>query len=97
MDESFTNPERDHPRIMSGRNRAGYYWQAGDYYITAYPSPPGWEARIRSWRWGRSILVVDNHFRSDAEATNWCRRLANLLAEDRRDGGRGTAAGRTRS
>jgi hypothetical protein len=93
MAESFTNPERDLPRIRSGRNGAGYYWQAGDSYITAYPGPPAWEARTRSRRWGRSVLVVDNHFRSDAEATNRCRRLADVLAEDRRDGDRGAIVG----
>jgi hypothetical protein len=73
------------PGIIVGRNQDSHYWHVGDYFLTAYPTPEGWEVRVRGQAWGATGLLLDGHFATEAEALDWCARLAAVFARDQAD------------
>jgi hypothetical protein len=77
--------DRPAPPIIAGRAGAALYWHVGDYFLTAYPSAMGWEARVRDRRAGTELLL-DGLFAAESDAVAWCRRMAAVFAEDQAGG-----------
>ena len=78
-------PSMKVPTIITGRNDAGHYWHVGEYFLTAYPTPRGWHVRVRNRASGATEFLIDDQFPTEADATTWCSRMANVYAEDQSD------------
>jgi hypothetical protein len=78
--------QADHaPSIITTRDDNAHYWQVGEYFLTAFPTPRSWEVRVRSRSWQGTDLVLDGHFASEDAAVLWCTRMAIVFAQDQAD------------
>jgi hypothetical protein len=75
-------PSMKTPSIIRGRNESAHYWHVGEYFLTAYPAPRGWDVRIRSRSSEVTEFVIDGRFTTEADATTWCSHMAAVYAED---------------
>jgi hypothetical protein len=73
------------PSIITGRTGTTRYWHVGDCFLSAFPAAPGWDVRVRNRRWGETELLLDGRFATEADAEEWCRRMAVVLARDQAD------------
>jgi hypothetical protein len=72
---------------QSGRT-GRHLWRVGGDTVELSPDGAGWAARVRRAAWGGTPLVIDGHFDAEAQALAWCRRMAQVLAEDLEEDGR---------
>lgn len=71
--------------IASGRDGAMSWWRIGSDRVEMFPSPRGWDVRVRRPGWGGTALDLNDGFATEAEARAWCLRMVAVLAEDLAD------------
>ena len=73
------------PTIVSGRDGCGYFWRVEGCEVRTSPTTEGWDASAHCPAWERVGLRLDGEFASEAEAVDWCARMASVFARDLAD------------
>jgi hypothetical protein len=74
-------------REEPGRTRKVRRWLVGPDRVELMGEGKRWSARVVRSHWDEAGLVVDGRFGDEAEAIAWCKKMAEVLADDLDDEG----------
>lgn len=70
------------PAVETGREGALTWWQVGTRRVEMFPTPRGWQARVRDPHWGEAALDLDGLFAGEDEARTWGEKMAAVFAAE---------------